>query len=605
MPDSHGVAFPPRVDIEAKLDMLEEEREYLLKMCPSELRDTYEDGKEETLIRLLVRHLPAEYDAAVKTVKDLARLRKYSEEGNLETITNCEDNTRANYAVDYLSDYVELRFELIRTYQLAERRREEMNKKGAKKGHPSFPIMDGHAQPGAAMMSCYRCGVKGHRAGDPSCKGKEGEVHKDAPEWFRKQNGARARGGKGKGKGKGKKGGKGNRNAKPLCHNWSKGNGYCRYAAASNFSHDGPQGGDKRKGEKGSTTLPTKAVKRPKKEIMAMVIEGMKGEGETVKPKGSKAEQASNTLLALVRSEKKTETASMLSVDLKKDSTDFVPSRKKPEGETVLMIPSPWSKAQEFRPVRRSSVEDKGASNKESGFVSSEVEKDMTQTENGEEEKRNLTKTNPLSIKKRKGDTFKRAQRQNEDFLCEEDCFFRGKEFSLEPGVLGLESGEAADSDDLEAERRAEKKIDSWNALARERQAQDEAQRKTARIPNPNGKLDSNKVCLPIPPPGFPDERMSERNQVRITLTTIRDAEGRITGTSSSRTMTVPAVEPGPPDLTPLMNGDEEYILVKVSKVKRRCWVTYLNGGNPETEREFYIGTTVAGLLAPEHADSR
>ncbi len=26
---------------------------------------------------------------------------------------------------------------------------------------------------------------------------------------------------------------------------------------------------------------------------------------------------------------------------------------------------------------------------------------------------------------------------------------------------------------------------------------------------------------------------------------------------------------------------------------------------NPETEREFYIGTTVAGLLAPEHADSR
>ncbi len=83
LPDSHGVAFPPRVDIEAKLDMLEEEREYLLEMCPSELRDTYEDGKEETLIWLLLRHLPAEYDMAVKTVKDLARLRKYSESGNL------------------------------------------------------------------------------------------------------------------------------------------------------------------------------------------------------------------------------------------------------------------------------------------------------------------------------------------------------------------------------------------------------------------------------------------------------------------------------------------------------------------------------------------
>jgi hypothetical protein len=168
MPDTHGVAFPSRVDIEAKLDTLEEEREYLLVMCPSELRDTYDDGKEETLIRLLLRHLPAEYDVAVKTVKDLARLRKCSEGGNLEAITNCEDNTRANYAIDYLPDYAELRFELVRTYQLAERRREEMNKRGGKKGHPSFPIMDGDTQPGADQMSCYRCGVRGHRAGDPS-----------------------------------------------------------------------------------------------------------------------------------------------------------------------------------------------------------------------------------------------------------------------------------------------------------------------------------------------------------------------------------------------------------------------------------------------------
>ncbi len=65
-------------------------------------------------------------------------MRKYSEGGNLDTITNCEDNTRANYAIDYLPDYAELRFELIRTYQLAERRREEMNKKGERKGTLAF-----------------------------------------------------------------------------------------------------------------------------------------------------------------------------------------------------------------------------------------------------------------------------------------------------------------------------------------------------------------------------------------------------------------------------------------------------------------------------------
>ena len=55
MPDSNGVAFPTRVNIETKLDTLEEEREYLLDMCPSELRASYEDGKEETLIRILLR----------------------------------------------------------------------------------------------------------------------------------------------------------------------------------------------------------------------------------------------------------------------------------------------------------------------------------------------------------------------------------------------------------------------------------------------------------------------------------------------------------------------------------------------------------------------
>ncbi len=261
MPDPHGVAFPSRVDIEIKLDELEQEREYLLEMCPTDMRDTYEDGKEETLVRVIVRHLPAEYDQAVKAVKDLARLRKYSEGGMLDSITNCKDNTRANYATDYLPNYAELRVELTNAYQLAERRRGEMNKKSGKKGHPSFPIMDGHAQTGVGQMSCYRCGV----AGDSSCKAKEGEVQKEAPEWFRKQGGAPQRGGKGGGKGKGKGWGKGgDRKAKPLCHNWSKGNGYCRYAAACNFSHDGPQGGGKRKWKDNPTSLPAKAIKHAK-----------------------------------------------------------------------------------------------------------------------------------------------------------------------------------------------------------------------------------------------------------------------------------------------------------------------------------------------------
>ena len=51
--------------------------------------------------------------------------------------------------------------------------------------------------------------------------------------------------------------------------------------------------------------MPAKAVKKAKKEIMAMVMEEIKGgQFEAEKPKGNRAEKASETLLALVRGEK-------------------------------------------------------------------------------------------------------------------------------------------------------------------------------------------------------------------------------------------------------------------------------------------------------------
>ena len=109
---------------------------------------------------------------------------------------------------------------------------------------------------------------------------------------------------------------------------------------------------------------------------------------------------------------------------------------------------------------------------------------------------------------------------------------FRAKESSFEPGVWSLESEEAAEKD-LEAERRAEEIIESWNALGRERLAQDETERNTPRLPNPQARLNPNKVCSPNLNQGNPDESMSG-NKVKVTLTTSRDAEGRITGTSSS-----------------------------------------------------------------------
>ncbi len=84
-----------------------------------------------------------------------------------------------------------------------------------------------------------------------------------------------------------------------------------------------------------------------------------------------------------------------------------------------------------------------------------------------------MTKTDPLSIKNPKKKTLKRLSTKKEKISCGKDCMFRGKESSFEPGVWSLESEEAAEKD-LEAERRAEEIIEFWNALGRERLAQDE-----------------------------------------------------------------------------------------------------------------------------------
>ena len=94
-------------------------------------------------------------------------------------------------------------------------------------------------------------------------------------------------------------------------------------------------------------------------------------------------------------------------------------------------------------------------------------------------------------------------------------------------------------------------------------------------------------------------------NQVCVTLTTHRNKEGRITGTSCSRAIQVPAQhDTNPPDLSAMANGDEEYLLVKVSKKQKKCWVTYLDGDDPEGEHEFYWGTSVSYLVERKRSPS-
>ena len=246
-----GLAFPPRCNMEDKLNALEKEREYLLDMCPKEKRDDYDDAKETTLTRMVIRKLPKEYDAAVKAVRDLHRFRSYGKLGDIGKITNLEDNTRRNYETEWLPVYAELRYELIAEYNQTTKRREEDALAGRKDpGHPTLALQ-GFEQPGPKPLTCYGCGQPGHRRGDPSCSAGPKAVWNGAPDGFKdliKRRGVDSpKGGKGKG-GKGK-GNPSQRNArdddkeKGICFNWSRGNGYCKFAEACRFKHEGPKGG--------------------------------------------------------------------------------------------------------------------------------------------------------------------------------------------------------------------------------------------------------------------------------------------------------------------------------------------------------------------------
>ncbi len=170
MPDSSGVAFSPRCNIEDKLDALEAEREYLLDMCPKNKQASYDEGKESTLVRIVLRTIPGEYDMAVKSVHDMVRFRKAGESGALAKITNLQDNSRKNYSEDWLPPYEELRAELINAWHLFERRRKEAGKTVRKGATPVLPILNGHDQPGPNQKRCYNCGQTGHIGTDPECK---------------------------------------------------------------------------------------------------------------------------------------------------------------------------------------------------------------------------------------------------------------------------------------------------------------------------------------------------------------------------------------------------------------------------------------------------
>jgi hypothetical protein len=199
----------------------------------------------------------------------------------------------------------------------------------------------------------------------------------------------RARHGQGQRQGKQKGGGQKRR---PLCQNWSKGTGYCCYAADCKFAHDDPQGGGKRQWKDDSTALPTKAVKRTKKEVMSMVVEALAEKGEET----STARSASNALLKLCRGLKKSESVGMIALDVVKP--DYVPSLPQPALATSLMNFRQAGDGPEYKPVYEPKPQEHVETN---SVYERESEKELEEIRNVEKglSKRKITKLKRKNLK--------------------------------------------------------------------------------------------------------------------------------------------------------------------------------------------------------------
>ena len=128
--------------------------------------------------------------------------------------------------------------------------------------------------------------------------------------------------------------------------------------------------------------MPTKAVKKAKKEIMTMVVEALTDKGG----EKSTAKDASESLLELCRGLKKSKSVGIIALDAERP--DYVPSLPKPTLKIVLMNIARGSSAPDFMPVCEKPEPQEHCENVcESEKELEEklnVEKDMSKRENDE-----------------------------------------------------------------------------------------------------------------------------------------------------------------------------------------------------------------------------
>ena len=312
-------------------------------------------------------------------------------------------------------------------------------------------------------------------------------------------------------------------------------------------------------------------MKRAKKEIMSAVIEAMaekEDEGE------SAAKLASEKLLMLCRGAKR-KVVGMIGLDL--PSQDYVPSLPKPTFKSVLMLPRRGIEAQEYKPVNRSRARD--ASEAKAG-------------DGGEAEKKNgenpISLANAMSEKVFDEKNFEKVNdvRQKSD---RNDVEINGSPDRISCGPEQFENKDPEKVGDLAGD--VGESVEGWGTWAK-------------RSPGPGfqGGHSQSRIRRNFRPGRVTEPRESPPTMKPNDLPPCTFKEDIIRMAEAFRLNVNDSVFDPSTEPTELEQG-EEFILIKVSKGKRKCWATFLGPNAPEVwlpssirnpdEKMFPVGTTV------------
>ena len=148
-----------------------------------EQRRTYIYCQETKLVRIVLEHVnKEEYGECIKRTLDTVKVRKMVMSAvNGEGLDNegIPDNHERSFSDDWLPTWKHLKASLLDEYNM----RVIGSEKPREKAKGVLPVALG----GVKVITCYGCGIAGHKKGDIGCKAGKFDAHVSAPKDYKER----------------------------------------------------------------------------------------------------------------------------------------------------------------------------------------------------------------------------------------------------------------------------------------------------------------------------------------------------------------------------------------------------------------------------------